>query len=193
MRTRLTKTNGNDVLVLLSGGIDSSACVRFYLSQRSNLRALFIDYGQQSAKQEAEAANKISQHYCIPLRVMSSVGTTGKSSGVVLGRNAFLLYFALMEFCSHVGIIAIGIHAGTSYFDCSKAFIDSTQTVFDAYAGGQIQIGAPFLDWTKREVWDYCLQQNVPLEKTYSCELGRNQPCGECLSCIDLEKLRACA
>lgn len=179
------------MLVLLSGGIDSTACVDLYLSQHYPINALFIEYGQLSAKREAEAANQICHHYGIPLRVMSCKGALGKSGGLLQGRNAFLLFSALMEFGTTSGIIAIGAHSGTSYFDCSKNFIQSIQSIFDDYTDGRIRVGTPFLEWTKRDIWNYCIDRHVPLLLTYSCELGRNQPCSQCLSCRDLEALHA--
>ena len=179
------------VLVLLSGGIDSTACVEFYLSQQSSVNALFVEYGQLSAKQEIAATKRICYHYGISLSIVSCNGAQGKTSGLIQGRNAFLLCTALMEFGKPSGIIAIGVHAGTSYSDCSKRFLKTVQVIFDDYADGCIRVGAPFLEWTKRDIWDYCLDRQVPLQLTYSCELGQNQPCGQCLSCRDLESLRA--
>jgi len=180
-----------NVMVLLSGGIDSSACVGFYTSKKSSVTALFIDYGQASRRHERRAATCISNHFGIPLRCLSLKGAAQKCKGEILARNAFLLYTALLEFPYRSGIIAIGIHAGTPYFDCSAKFIRSCQILFDTYADGRVQIGTPFLDWTKGEIWTYSLQQSLPLAMTYSCELGHRQPCGKCLSCKDLEVLHA--
>ena len=43
-----------NVIVLLSGGIDSTACVNYYLSQKLKLLGLFIDYGQYVVKGEKD-------------------------------------------------------------------------------------------------------------------------------------------
>jgi 7-cyano-7-deazaguanine synthase len=63
------------------------------------------------------------------------------------------------------------------------------QSSFDLYTDGCIRIGVPFIKWNKRMIWDYCKTKKIPLEITYSCELGQDQPCGQCLSCKDLEAL----
>ena len=55
--------------------------------------------------------------------------------------------------------------------------------------GGKITLSAPFVDWTKKQIFDYCRLEKIPLELTYSCELGKNQPCGECSSCKELTAL----
>jgi predicted subunit of tRNA(5-methylaminomethyl-2-thiouridylate) methyltransferase len=46
--------------VLLSGGIDSTACAAFYLSQDFQVHAVFVDYGQVAARREADAAKAVA-------------------------------------------------------------------------------------------------------------------------------------
>jgi len=193
MRSEFQANIRNTALVLLSGGIDSTACIEFYRSLNFYIKALFFEYGQLAAEPEKKASKLISQYYQIPLQVISCVGAYSKTPGVIDGRNAFLILGALLEFKELSGIIAVGIHSGTSYFDCSKEFIQTAQSIINGYTDGRIQIGTPFLEWTKPEIWKYCISRKVPLHLTYSCELGSNQPCGHCLSCGDLEALYACS
>jgi 7-cyano-7-deazaguanine synthase in queuosine biosynthesis len=42
------------------------------------------------------------------------------------------------------------------------------QEVCDLYTGGQVQIGAPFMNWTKGEIWDYAREHGVPLDVTHT-------------------------
>lgn len=178
-------------LVLLSGGIDSSACLRFYLNMGFDVRCLFVDYGQLSSDREWLASQKIASHYQIALNRFTCGDATRKSGGEIVGRNAFLLNVALLETGKGFDLIGIGIHAGTSYQDCAQPFIKGMQNIFDGYTGGQLRIGVPFLTWTKGDVWAYCKNEGVPVDLTYSCELGMDQPCGHCSSCADLETLYA--
>jgi 7-cyano-7-deazaguanine synthase len=187
----LTKGDQPKALVLLSGGIDSTACVAFYLQQGFSVSAVFVDYGQIAAPQEKKASQAVANHYQIPVAILSWSGQK-KQAGLIIGRNAFLLFAALMEVPVEARIIAAGIHSGTTYYDCSQSFIRRIQFLFDSYTGGIVQVGTPFLKWSKRDVWAYCKTHRVPLELTYSCENGSAQPCGECLSCQDLEILHAC-
>jgi len=189
---KCASANNTAVLTLLSGGIDSTACVPFYLSQGFSVSALFCDYGQVSARKEQIAASAICAHYDIPFEKIVSSGFTQWAGGYIPGRNAFILNTGLMAFKHATGIIAIGVHSDTPYVDCSEKFIQQMQSLFDLYSDGRIVIGAPFLHWNKPQIWDYCESKRAPLELTYSCELGRKQPCGECLSCKDLEALHAC-
>jgi len=175
---------GNEAIVLLSGGLDSAACLAFHQSQNC-CSSLFIDYGQFAARKEYQAAADISDFYKVPLKYIRVTGFPQWGVGFVPGRNAFLLHTALMAVTFQKGMVAIGIHSGTAYRDCSDYFLRHMQSSFDIYARGRIHVSAPFLRWTKIEIWEYCRTMKVPVELTYSCEAGHDQPCGQCLSCID--------
>lgn len=179
-------------VVLLSGGIDSTACVDFYLKQAIAVSGLHVSYGQPAAQREEEAARTIASHYRIPLSVVKMAGSRAKSHGETLGRNAFLIFTALMELDVSRAMVALGVHSGTPYYDCSKGFVKAAQAIVDGQCDGRIRLAAPFLEWTKREIWEYCLQRSVPIDHTYSCEKGLDQPCGNCISCRDLEALSVC-
>lgn len=179
------------VTVLLSGGIDSSACVAFYLEQCYVVNGTFIDYGQAAAKRESRSSSAIANHYNIPLTKLSIKGVQQKGAGIITGRNAFLIFSAIMEMPIDTSILAIGVHAGTGYTDCSPRFIRKMQSLIDMYTFGVVQIGAPFLRWTKGKIWEFCRLSGLPTKLTYSCEYGVKQPCGRCRSCLDLEALGA--
>ncbi len=174
-----------EVVVLLSGGIDSATCLDFYLEFGRQPCGLFVDYQQLARDQELKAAQSISKHYGVPLYSSKWSGRSSKTVGVVPARNAFLLIAALMERPPTATVIAMGIHAGTEYPDCSPGFVAKMRALFDLYAGGSVQVAAPFLDWSKSEIWAHAKTRGVPVNLTYSCEAGSNSPCGECLSCRD--------
>lgn len=105
-------------------------------------------------------------------------------SGEIRGRNAFLLHLALMESPFTTGTIAIGIHAGSDYCDCSSEFIALMQQSFDFHACGTISVCAPFITYNKVAIFALALDLELPIDRTYSCEAG-TMPCGACLSCLD--------
>lgn len=179
------------VTILTSGGIDSTACIPYYRTKGFSVTGLFVDYGQLASSKEEAAAAAICSHYEIPLQRIVVTGYENISSGYVVGRNAFLLHVALMAFEHPAGIIALGIHSGTGYVDCTEDFLRHMQTSFDIYVDGRIRVDAPFLNWNKREIWEFCRKSGAPLKLTYSCENGVEQPCGKCASCRDLEALYA--
>lgn len=165
--------------------------MNFYCSRGVKVRGLFIDYGQLSAKRELKAARQICTHYGIQITEVACSGCSDKTEGIVQGRNAFLLFAALMEFGRPSGIIALGIHACTPYIDCSSEFIKAIQSTFDDYTDGRVRLSAPFVEWKKQDIWLYCQEKQVPVKLTYSCEKGCKPPCGRCLSCLDRKALYA--
>jgi 7-cyano-7-deazaguanine synthase len=184
--------NNSKIAILASGGIDSTACIHFYLQNKTNPTAFFIDYNQPSRLKEWNAIKGISEYYKIPLKKYKWSGSDKKGAGLIIGRNAFFLSSVLMEIKYKFDVVALGIHCGTDYVDCTPEFVREMQNIYDIYTGGVINISAPFICWNKADIWKYCLEYKIPIEKTYSCELGLKQPCGKCLSCKDLRKLYAC-
>jgi len=178
------------VLVLMSGGVDSAACARFYQREGYAVSALFIDYGQPSRDHEWRAVQAICSILAIELSRLEITGLP-QLMGKIVGRNSTLLSLALMAVPRHVGLIAIGIHAGTMYEDCSSEFLKLMQELADLYTSGQVLITAPFIQWTKRRIWEFALQNSVPIDQTFSCENGGDGPCGTCLSCRDMGALYA--
>jgi 7-cyano-7-deazaguanine synthase len=181
-----------NVLVLLSGGIDSAACLDFYLSQGHSVEALHFSYGQLAASNERKAAEGIAVFYGAQLRIVefSRLAETA-AIGYVRGRNALFVHAALFWCPFAAGLIATGIHAGTRYVDCSPRFTSVMQDSLNLYCDGAIQIAAPFVEWNKQQIVDYCRTRGVPLATTYSCEAGTPAPCGRCLSCEDRKTLNA--
>ena len=173
------------VWLLLSGGIDSTACLAFYLKQGFHVECLHFSFGQPAQMRESLAVARVARHYDVSLKILCWSGSANLNEGEIVGRNAFLFMGALMEVGSGSGIIASGIHAGTFYYDCSQGFLSAMQAVVDGYCDGRVKLAAPFIKWSKQQIFAFCKTEKVPIEMTYSCERGTEQPCRECLSCRD--------
>ena len=177
--------------LLLSGGIDSAACIAFYLKQGFHVKCFHVSYGQSASKHERVAAGRVARHFDVPLKILRWSGAATVNEGEIVGRNAFLLLGALIEIDGNSGILATGIHAGTSYFDCSQGFLSAMQDVVDGYCNGRVKLAAPFIRWSKQQIFAFCKSERVPIGLTYSCEKGTEQPCKVCLSCQDRRTLDA--
>ncbi len=175
----------SDCLVLLSGGMDSFACAQYYLEKNHTVKALFVDYGQQAAKLEYLSAKKIAIHLGIELDIISINLKQEFSIGEVMGRNLFLLSLALTSGQIKKGLLVIGIHKSTDYYDCRTHFFKQIKNIIIEMSGGHINLLAPFLEWSKEQIIQFINQYNLPISLTYSCETGELNPCGECLSCKD--------
>ncbi|HDZ40861.1 MAG TPA: hypothetical protein ENH59_04180, partial [Bacteroidetes bacterium] len=82
-----------NVLVLFSGGIDSTSCIHYYQKLDYNVIGLFIDYGQPAANQERIAVEKISDILGIDIIKIKSKIALNNKGGFIQGRN--LLLFAI--------------------------------------------------------------------------------------------------
>jgi 7-cyano-7-deazaguanine synthase len=176
-------SHASRALVLLSGGIDSAAALALALSEGFAAGTLFVDYGQAAAEAERSASRAIANHFAIAWREVTVAGHEF-TSGEIRGRNAFLLHSALLVLEWRAALVFIGIHAGTGYRDCDPPFVELIQQSFDYHSGGTVRIVAPFLGWSKLEIYDYAVSIGLPLNLTHSCEAG-SLPCGACRSCLD--------
>jgi 7-cyano-7-deazaguanine synthase len=177
-----------DVLVLLGGGLDSTALIPFYQDRGAPVHGIHFDYGQPSCTGERHAALAICEHYSVPLSTIALGVSPICHGGEYRGRNALLL-FAAASLSPGPNSLAIGIHAGVPYYDSSPAFIHDLNRLFDGYFAGTTRVEAPFITLTKSDVYALTLQAGVPIDMTFSCERRSDAPCGECLSCRDREAL----
>lgn len=172
-------------VVLLSGGIDSAACLKFYLDLSYEVEGIFCNYGQAALEPELQAAKAISEIYGVPLHIITTKPLVIPPSGEICGRNALLILQALCFMGFGTYKIVLGIHAGSNYADCSPSFVASMNRLIDHYANGTICLEAPFINWDKNGIILYCKEKRIPCNLTYSCEVGSVPPCGMCLSCLD--------
>jgi 7-cyano-7-deazaguanine synthase len=176
--------------VLLSGGVDSACLLALCTQEGQHADALFVEYGQRAAEKERAAATAVAEAFGAGLRhARVSIGPIVE--GEIPGRNALLVHIALATAGPAPASIMLGIHAGTPYRDCTPAFVEAMQVSLDAHRDGTLQLAAPFVTWSKAEVYAYARVMAVPLELTYSCEAGTAPPCGTCPSCRDRELLDA--
>jgi len=180
--------NEKKTLVLTSGGIDSSACIKYYQDLGFEVRGLFVDYGQKARLKEWECVQKIAAFYEIKIESLTLKHPGRISSGEIRGRNGFLIMAAMLANPDFSGLISLGIHAGVPYYDCSKSFANKMSILVTEYSDGRLKLDFPFVTWDKKMIFSYCNDMDVPVHLTYSCENG-DEPCGRCQSCLDRSAL----
>ena len=174
-------------LILLSGGLDSATALAAAARDGASPRALFVMYGQAAEHEERQAATAVADHYSVSLETLTVTGRQF-GEGEIRGRNAFLIHGALLAAPPGPTTIIIGIHAGTAYVDCTPEFVELMQRSLAFHSGGEVTLAAPFVDFSKGDVYAVTRKLQVPVQLTYSCERG-GDPCGECLSCRDRDLL----
>ena len=175
--------------VLLSGGVDSVACAHFLRLRGMEVLGLFIDHGQATASREAAASAALAERLGISFESFTLSNPCHLGAGELLGRNAMLIFNALFLTQGKTDLLALGLHAGVPYFDCSETFVTSAGRVVSELTDGHVSLVAPFFAWTKKDVFEYFLSTGLPLALTYSCEVGSDPVCGVCASCRDRKAL----
>ena len=189
-RTRTTRATP-EVLVLLSGGLDSAACLAFFADLGQPSMALHVDYGQPARHNEARAARAVAAHFGAPLEIRTVTSALPKTPGLIRGRNAFLVAVALLEAPPGIRTIAIGVHSGTAYADCSPEFVSLMADMAARSTNNLVRVSAPFVSCSKADIAAYARERGLPFGMTYSCEEGRAAPCGSCSSCLDRKAVDA--
>ena len=178
-------------LVLTSGGIDSAACAFLLKSSGFRVRGFFVDFNQAARRQEESACRNMLRVLNVPFsKCIVRIPSSKYRAGEIKGRNAFLVMTALLSNQIDRGVVALGIHSGTPYFDCSPRFLRQLDLLVQNYSSGLVSVVAPFLSWKKGDIVNYFRDNELPITKTYSCETGSVPPCGKCLSCRDRRILK---
>ena len=188
---KIKKTNTDaEATILLSGGIVSMLCAYLLCKKLYLTQGVFIDFGQLAAGHEKRAAESLTKTLSLlPLLHCIARPAINISSGEIAGRNAFLIFSAMTLVGISRGLLVIGVHAGTAYYDCTPGFIRNIGDLVSEYTDGRLRLIAPLLEWEKSEIVAYAKEQGLPLPLTYSCENGESPSCGECLSCRDRERM----
>ncbi len=197
---------GKRILVLHSGGMDSTVCLYLAASEEQNdVVSLGIDYGQalkiemmfaaaQAAQKRVE--RKIIQvrwdkpERIIPLGRKVEQIKMERSPAYLPGRNLVFLALASAE---GAGLDADEIHIGinqvdfSGYPDCTEKFIEAFRNVH-AIGGSRSEIVAPLLHKSKPEIAKLASNLGIGEHDTWSCYRpriydGSIQPCKECDAC----------
>jgi 7-cyano-7-deazaguanine synthase len=179
------------VLLLLSGGLDSSVLLHELIRQQCVVHCLGINYGQRHIRELACAhvlCRKLNVEYeeiKIPQLPGSSL-TDGQASVVVPNRNAILISIAVnLAIEKNTESVIVGCNKSDSerFPDCRPEFIASMNAAIKA-AELRVEVCAPFIDKTKKEIADLGKSLGVDLKATWSCYNPRNnEPCGVCPAC----------
>ena len=181
-------SNANTV-VLLSGGIDSTATIAACKEATKNILALFVDYGQSSAHSEWKAAQNVAAYYAVEVERVRLGFSLISDSGEFFGRNALFVLTAASVTKERPLAVALGIHSLTEYYDTTPLFSKHMERLLNGYSGGEVELSTPFLTHTKAEVFKFAKERAVPIHLTYSCEQQNSPACGICPSCQDRNAL----
>ncbi|MFP4528440.1 MAG: 7-cyano-7-deazaguanine synthase QueC [Candidatus Kapaibacterium sp.] len=204
-------SNENLAVVLISGGMDSALCAAIAKSGGYEIAALHLNYGQRTEKREMQSFDYIARHYDAKRRLVvdvshlakiggssltdpaipvekSGLGDGGIPSSYVPFRNGNILSIAA-SWAEVIEAKAIYIGAmqldSSGYPDCRGEFFEAFQRAIDLGTRPEtkIDIIAPIINYSKRDIVQKGLEMDLPFELTWSCYENDDEACGVCESC----------
>jgi 7-cyano-7-deazaguanine synthase len=195
------------VVVLFSGGLDSTVLVADRIYYGDEVVPVSFDYGQTHRGRELAAAKRITQHYRLRHRVVgltsallpsALTGTvsipethaTQPDATTVPGRNMILLSVgvAIAE-AEAADQVLFGANADdvSGYLDCRPGFVAAFAEAARVSTASQVEVLAPFQYLTKQEIVEHGRRLGAPLEMSWSCYRGGESPCLRCGACESRE------
>ena len=196
------------VILILSGGIDSTVLLYHLLDKGYEVEALSFNYGQihhrelKSAYFQAQQAGV--EHKTLGIMNLASIlgenlltnsdtwlsadarGEPRKMT-TVPNRNMVSISMATSyAITSGRHAVAIGTHLGDiGYPDCREVFSHAIAQAMALCHYDPILLVRPFVRMTKAEVIQRGHELGVDFFQTYSCYRGEEMHCGRCVACVE--------
>lgn len=194
------------VIVLHSGGLDSTVALLMAVEEGLTPVSLGIDYGQRH-QVELTYAEQLCQKFDVERRVLNVAWDkpvrempmdrpveeirSGRSTAFLPARNIVFLSLALAE-ASGIGAteVWLGINAidYSGYPDCTQDFLDSFRSIVEIAIPDGPRIRAPLIALSKPQIAEKAAELGIGPEDTWSCYRPVStsktiQPCGRCDAC----------
>lgn len=190
------------LVVLMSGGMDSTLVAAMAHEEGIEVRPIFVDYGQRAVKREWAACQNVAEALGLESPARADLAGYGalvpsgltrndldlNEDAFLPGRNLlFLLVAAAYAKSIHASGVAIGLldEQLRLFPDQSKAFLESAQATISAALGEAVSVTAPLITWPKAAVIAALAARGIV--GTYSCHSGQASPCGECIACLEID------
>ncbi len=199
-------------IALLSGGLDSATATALAVEAGQKVIGLSFDYGQRH-KKELTAAQELAkhlnlfEHHVIGVNLATWGGSSltdlqqqvpdkGIQNGIipntyVPGRNTVFIAIGLsLAEARSAEKLVLGINAMdySGYPDCRPDYLHAYQKLANLASkngreGAGTRLWAPLINWSKLQIVQEALRLKIPINRTWSCYKGEEQPCGVCDSC----------
>ena len=204
-------TDDTRAVILVSGGMDSATAVYEAMDRGYDPYFLHTSYGQETEDRERECAAALAEDVDaadflhVETGHLAAIGNSSLTdealavedadldsdeipTSYVPFRNANLLSMAVSYAeANDCDAVFIGAHSEdfSGYPDCRPAFFEVFQQVVDVGTkpGTDIDLVAPFVEWSKTDIAERGLELGVPYETTWSCYRSEKPACGTCDAC----------
>ena len=199
-------------VVPISGGLDSSVILSIACEEHDDVYAISYDYGQKHNKEllsagcQVDEYNNIEDHKIVDIKFLKYIAPTSSLTNHnikvahtrdVLGdaqtvnyvpfRNMMMLSIA----CSYAEAVgADTVYHGSAlvdsqagYWDGSIEFLENINNLTALNRKNRIQIKAPLIKASKKEIIRMGVYNKVKFEDTWTCYEGKELACGYCTAC----------
>lgn len=205
----LPREQPDRAIVICSGGLDSTAVAGYAAKMHKEVLLIHYTYGCKAETAEMKAIKAIAERLKCQYTFMSLPyqGMTGGSplledkevaEGIagaeyafewVPARNfLFLAYTTAYAEANGYGHIYLGtnLEEGGAYPDNEEQFIlDVNNCLYGAVQNGKkIEIHTPLGNLMKREIVEFGMKHDAPLDLSWSCYHGGDKHCGKCAPCF---------
>ncbi len=190
------------IVTLVSGGLDSTLVAHLAKEEGLRIHPLFVNYGQRALERELAACKRamikleLDNLQVADLSGFGALirsGLTDPSQRIVEdaftpGRNMlFLLVASAHAYKVGADAVSIGLlHEETALFpDQTSGFLREAESLISRIMGRELRILAPLAAFHKDEV--VALAKIKGIQGTYSCHMGEEEPCGNCIACNEFK------
>ena len=194
----------NEVLLLASGGLDSTTLAYWLIARGYAVRPLFFDYGQHCVEKEWATVSKVLRRRTLPPERISIDGIFGGSASrliiepdlwreTVRDHELYIPYRTLLFFAASAAraqtmelseVFSAFINSNhAKEVDCTAEYLNGLDELAESV--GPVRFRLPFRNHSKVEIVVLAQELGVPIGQTYSCQVFSDTPCGACPNCVE--------
>ena len=199
-------------VVVFSGGMDSTVLLEHCIKNHDEVYVLTFDYNQrhkkeiQIARSYVEEIRSIMEHKIVDLsffrdlapnsaltsdsiKVPKMKDIIGEAQPVSYVSNRNMMFLSIA--CSYAEAVgasevyygAVAVDNLSGYWDTTLEFVESINSCLALNRMNPVQVVAPLLFKSKKEIIEMGIKLGVRFEHTWTCYEGKELSCGVCGSC----------